>query len=39
MLFALMREHSLTEKGWTWDFEERRSRFGACNYTPCLAQG
>ena len=30
---SLMRQHGLIQKGWCFDFDQAKRRFGVCNYT------
>ena len=30
----LLEEHGLRQKGWTVDFDDAKTRFGQCRYTP-----
>ena len=30
---SLMRQHGLIQKGWCFDFDQAKRRFGCCNYT------
>src|ERR1044072_2848391 len=38
MMTALMKEHRLLEKGWTFNWMNRRNTYGLCRYGPKVLQ-